>query len=1645
MSLFTDPFDGVAGDEVTTMTKTKGGTLFFKYHPSGNAIIPSSIAADIRYVHDTLPGQANYRAIARFQFNNPVSASKIFRLFARYQSGDLNCYYVQVDTNFNDPQIKLFSMVDGTPTQIGSTFAPGAGAIPADTDRTVEIQVDGDQVSVFWNGNTDIENPDISAQDESVYVHGTVGIGSEFCGATDIIISNLEVNEPRRANEPSSQGTLLKVDDVDYDVDEMKRLHISIESLKKSIVAIDVLEIKQKYPFTSPLFRPEQTVQLFVDIATVRTRVFHGKMRVVPQPGEGGAEEVSYMAYGYRANWQYISVEQPSTLSSEIVWNGFPGDPANGEPADDDFDMEFSALSVGAYLKYWLDYYKDTIYFYYGADPRALLPYVQTDLDAMTNLPTKTTIRGTLDTHIMQALSFERNTVPVMDYQAGRVRFRDLDSLTTMEISAASKRIVSNDIGLDTSKVFTAARAKGVTRELVQAEVDTETGELEPAWDDGLEPFWDRDKAKRTTAAFIVVSVSVGTGPDGRDEIVVSSDGDETFQDEWKGTSVKFQNGAAMGDHYEVYSNSAKLDGEYTFVINGNFSTEPDPGDVMIATDDMTLDTTKRHNGFAYVYKLFQVTTTEKKDIARDRCAHAMIHQPTPASEADTGPTKKVNMGTNNNVPKDASGLIRIDNPAVDLTVPTIVFTNKGCNQPTYNQLIEKGGKVGLQFEYYKTTVVQARFPTEGWYGPAFSDDAARYGVGSAVPAAGDIGVMREELIEDEELQYAEQSAAWLPILEERVKATSRKPWNGSITYRGLDWTNRDFTKKITITFDSSKRDAPNWSGEYFIPIEWEWNFRANTNTVTVGILSDFARTLEAQKQTDKTLRDITTLKRRTLQLKDMQSCFANQEATSGAPDEGVICGANVYTGNDSTEGKSGKSLDDWADDIWWWWWFWWDFLNDVWEDQKGISNADFYDDNGDGKPDGIKFDFGGETYFTDADGNVHKGSADGPIVDPPWTSSGFDGMEGSIQDAVMSNKAALEGLTFTGFVMGEDGVLHAAFTDANGNTVYSGPGGFSTTPGGPVISCPGLGGVVGGLLHNAGKTIANGNDELFPTAPGTTLTPGTSVPPGGAKYYPPGSSTPTPLAPGATVPGSTTSKVDSNKKLLEGMTAQPATGAVQVPAVQGGSVYLPNGTGFVLLSGSGLPGPSVGGMVGSVAGKCGSTFDGAAEPGSGPGSLVAPGETVGADGAYYYPPTQNTDQPEVHQLSPGDEAPASTLDQVRAICKEFGLIVEDAADPGGVVYRDTYDFLVGVTADTFWRVEPSSGRLKETEAVTAGTGINGGDWDWVSGGEYHAVAKMVVAVQCSPTADVDVSAPGGTHDSISPINRVPILLQAQTDQTENGIWIFNGASNPLTRDPRFDNVRELPAGLLVCVQQGPTNKGLWRNEDWNTINVGLTSMTFVKVDAGGGSSTPAGTLAHTAAIDTPSGWLDADGSAVAISTYPSLYAAITITQSGSRTSGSPTITGLSDTSKMVAGMPVCGTGIPSATTILSVDSSSQITLSNNASSTGTNNVVVAPFGVGNGTTTFNVPDGRAKFDQGTDAGANYMGSTGGSLTPTITDPGHTHSPTGGPSNTGLVAAGVGGAIPTPGHTHTVPSAVTGVSIADGRPPFLSSRLIVKT
>lgn len=199
----------------------------------------------------------------------------------------------------------------------------------------------------------------------------------------------------------------------------------------------------------------------------------------------------------------------------------------------------------------------------------------------------------------------------------------------------------------------------------------------------------------------------------------------------------------------------------------------------------------------------------------------------------------------------------------------------------------------------------------------------------------------------------------------------------------------------------------------------------------------------------------------------------------------------------------------------------------------------------------------------------------------------------------------------------------------------------------------------------------------------------------------------------------------------------------------------------------------------------------------------------------------------------------------------------------------------------------------------------------------------------------------------------------------------------------------------------------------------------------------PVGTIIDSAAINAPPGFLAADGTPVSRTTYARLYYLVTIQTTGTTASGSAVITGIPSTSKMDVGMPVSGTGIQSGSTIVSVDSATQITLNHTATATATAvALVVAPHGVGDGTSTFNVPDRRSRTPIGAGTGSGLtkrvLGQTVGAETHSHTVNSHNHQvSTNDGTNMGVYGAtGVNGVMGSGALTGSNPSLIPGTGTA---------------
>lgn len=193
-----------------------------------------------------------------------------------------------------------------------------------------------------------------------------------------------------------------------------------------------------------------------------------------------------------------------------------------------------------------------------------------------------------------------------------------------------------------------------------------------------------------------------------------------------------------------------------------------------------------------------------------------------------------------------------------------------------------------------------------------------------------------------------------------------------------------------------------------------------------------------------------------------------------------------------------------------------------------------------------------------------------------------------------------------------------------------------------------------------------------------------------------------------------------------------------------------------------------------------------------------------------------------------------------------------------------------------------------------------------------------------------------------------------------------------------------MPAGTIVASgslispsgEQGIPGPNAISSDAGNAATWGSDGKLYV-------GAVPTGTVLDFSGFTAPLGFLMVDGSPQSRTTYPNLFNALSIQTTGNTTSGSPIISGMGTTALMSATDPISGPGIPAGATISTIDSASQIHISANATATASGVAIVdCPWGVGDGVTTFNLPDNRGRGSVGAGQGT-YTGATKRSLSDT--------------------------------------------------------------
>ena len=129
--------------------------------------------------------------------------------------------------------------------------------------------------------------------------------------------------------------------------------------------------------------------------------------------------------------------------------------------------------------------------------------------------------------------------------------------------------------------------------------------------------------------------------------------------------------------------------------------------------------------------------------------------------------------------------------------------------------------------------------------------------------------------------------------------------------------------------------------------------------------------------------------------------------------------------------------------------------------------------------------------------------------------------------------------------------------------------------------------------------------------------------------------------------------------------------------------------------------------------------------------------------------------------------------------------------------------------------------------------------------------------VRVATTANINLSAPGSTIDGVTLSVGDRVLVKNQSDARQNGIYIYNGASTPMTRAPDANTADELENAVVV-VDEGSQAGTTWRQTNVNfTLGTDPVSWDPFGTAAPPANETTAGILRVATQAEVDAGTID--------------------------------------------------------------------------------------------------------------------------------------------------------------------------------------------
>ncbi|MDO9233021.1 MAG: hypothetical protein Q7U15_05910 [Methylotenera sp.] len=103
--------------------------------------------------------------------------------------------------------------------------------------------------------------------------------------------------------------------------------------------------------------------------------------------------------------------------------------------------------------------------------------------------------------------------------------------------------------------------------------------------------------------------------------------------------------------------------------------------------------------------------------------------------------------------------------------------------------------------------------------------------------------------------------------------------------------------------------------------------------------------------------------------------------------------------------------------------------------------------------------------------------------------------------------------------------------------------------------------------------------------------------------------------------------------------------------------------------------------------------------------------------------------------------------------------------------------------------------------------------------------------VRVASTAAINLAAPGANIDGTVMVAGDTFLEKDNAALAVRGIYVWNGAAVPATRDPAADTGAKLFGGMIIRVKEGTVNADTnWQVTNDGVVTVGVTGLTFQKI-----------------------------------------------------------------------------------------------------------------------------------------------------------------------------------------------------------------------